>query len=84
MAKWKSLADEKPPYHTDVLILDHGIGGQPEIAIGSLLEAHRDYNEQWLIRMSPWVREPVYHRVTHWMPLPEVPTARRVRGTAKP
>jgi hypothetical protein len=68
---WINVDERKPTYLQDVLVLDHGVGGEPQIAIGCLSKGEGRYLDSWTVNMKPWVREPVYHRVTHWMPLPE-------------
>lgn len=68
---WISVEDRLPEEKIDVLVLDHAISGEPQIQIATYLRGLKGYNHQWMFNIKPWQSGPNYHRVTHWMPLPE-------------
>lgn len=70
---WISVEDRLPEEKIDVLVLDHAISGEPQIQIATYLRGLKGYNHQWMFNIKPWQSGPNYHRVTHWMPLPEAP-----------
>lgn len=69
-SEWISVKVRLPADKTDVLVLDHALGGGPEINMATYLRGLKGYDDQWMFNVKPWQRGPTYHHVTHWMPLP--------------
>ena len=69
---WISVADELPPFDTNVLILGTGKDNQEDyvVAISSYASSLYGFSGHigWLL---PWQYFSYNYEITHWMPLPQ-------------
>lgn len=72
---WVSVADELPPFDTDVLILGTGKddAGDYVVAISSYVSSLYGFSGHAGWRL-PWQSFSYNYQITHWMPLPQGPT----------